>query len=264
MNSSVNIFPESNENIDFVTEIKYYLFFWPWFVLSIVLFLSGSFTYLRYADVLYQTTATLQVKDAKSDPSSFITQGTAPMFNFSSVKIDNFLALMGSKPIMANVVDNLDLQILVHKNGRIKDELVFQDQIPFDIVFKTEKIFGPEDINIELENDNVLLTLNNTVYKLKTDKTIEFEDFVINFKKKSFKGATYSVQRKSRRSAISKLQKSVSVSSSDTAGDNIDISIAGTNIQRNEAVISTLIKAVHQDQVLDKQQVYSLSIDFFQ
>jgi uncharacterized protein involved in exopolysaccharide biosynthesis len=65
---------EENDYVDIVKEIRYYLFFWPWFLLSLILFTTGTYIYLRYADTVYQTSATLQVKDSSSDPSSFLIQ----------------------------------------------------------------------------------------------------------------------------------------------------------------------------------------------
>ena len=65
---------QENDSIDILQEIRYYTFFWPWFLFSIIFLISVSFIYLRYSNNKYSTSATLQVKDAKSDPSSFLTK----------------------------------------------------------------------------------------------------------------------------------------------------------------------------------------------
>ena len=59
--------------LDIVKEIRYYTFFWPWFLASIFLMSVLAFVYLRYTSNTYASTAIIQVKDAKSDPSSFLT-----------------------------------------------------------------------------------------------------------------------------------------------------------------------------------------------
>ena len=99
----------------------------------------GAYFYLRYADTVYQTSAILQVKDASSDPSSFLTKGAGAMFDFGNVKIDNFIVQINSKPNLTEVINRLDLQVQVNSVGRIKQDLEFVDDIPFQIVFKTEK-----------------------------------------------------------------------------------------------------------------------------
>ena len=91
MNTPDN-FLDQDVSIDLVKEIRYYIFFWPWFLISVLLFTFASFIYLRYADTIYQTSATLQVKDATSDPSAFLTQSSSPMFNLGRTKIDNYIA----------------------------------------------------------------------------------------------------------------------------------------------------------------------------
>jgi uncharacterized protein involved in exopolysaccharide biosynthesis len=76
MNTADNFINQDNDTVDIVKEVRYYLFFWPWFLASVVLFSLGTYVYLRYANTIYQTNATLQVKDASSDPSSFLTEGS--------------------------------------------------------------------------------------------------------------------------------------------------------------------------------------------
>ena len=85
MNTTDNFFDEQDSD-DILNEIRYYIFFWPWFIVSVLFFALGSFIYLRYADTIYKTNATLQVKDAASDPSSFLTENSSPMFSFGRIK----------------------------------------------------------------------------------------------------------------------------------------------------------------------------------
>ena len=82
MNTQDSFSDQNNDSIDIVKELLYYLFFWPWFVLSVLVFVFGAYFYLRYADTIYQTSATLQVKDSSADPSSFLTQSTGAMFPY--------------------------------------------------------------------------------------------------------------------------------------------------------------------------------------
>ena len=137
MNTPENFLNQDNDSFDIVKEIRYYLFFWPWFLVTVLMFGFGAYFYLRYADTVYQTSATLQVKDASSDPSSFLTQGAGAMFDFGKVKIDNFITQISSKSNFSEVADRLDLQTQVYAVGRVSQRPVFGDDIPFQIVFKT-------------------------------------------------------------------------------------------------------------------------------
>ena len=86
MNTSEKFKDIGNDNIDIIKEIRYYTFFWPWFLACIFITCLSSYIYLRYSKNIYSTNAVIQVKDAKSDPSSFLAQSSAAMFNFNRVK----------------------------------------------------------------------------------------------------------------------------------------------------------------------------------
>ena len=96
---------QENDGIDFIQQIRYYIFFWPWFLFSIIFFILSSLIYLRYSNNIYSTSATLQVKDAKSDPSSFLTQSAGAMFNFNRVKLDNYILQIVSNSNINGVID---------------------------------------------------------------------------------------------------------------------------------------------------------------
>ena len=74
-----------NNSIDIKREISYYLFFWPWFLVFTLILLGGTFLNLRYADRIYESSAQIQIKNSKADPSSFLTEGSGFNLNRSSL-----------------------------------------------------------------------------------------------------------------------------------------------------------------------------------
>ena len=121
---------EGSDSVDLLAELRYYFFFWSWYIGIMLFSIACTLLYFRYCDVVYETTATIQVKEAQSDPSDFITAGTAAMFDFSNVKIDNYIARTTSNNNMRKVVNSLDLSTQVSKKGRVKNTLLFNDEIP--------------------------------------------------------------------------------------------------------------------------------------
>ena len=70
-----NINLENNDSINLnIKALKYYLFFWPWFLFSFIVFLTSAYIYLRYTSTTFLTTSTLQVKDLsdKRDEKIFV------------------------------------------------------------------------------------------------------------------------------------------------------------------------------------------------
>ena len=90
--------------------------------------------------MIYKTEATLQVKDAYSDPSSFLTETVTPMFNFGRTKIDNHIAQIGSLINLAKLSDRLDLQTQIYSVGRVKQSFLFGNDIPIELFLKLIKL----------------------------------------------------------------------------------------------------------------------------
>ena len=251
---------QENESLDILQEIRYYTFFWPWFLFSILLFIFGSFIYLRYSNNLYSTSAILQVKDAKSDPSSFLTQSAGAMFNFNRVKLDNYTSQIISNSNINNVVDLLDLQTQVYAVGRVKSSINFGDEIPFTINFKSDKIFE-DGISLKFKDSNKTLEFDGKFYNLGDGTFFQFDDFdleILDYETDT----EFLVRNTSKKIAASSLLSSIVISPSSKEGDNIDINIQGPNIKRNEAILNTLIDVAHNDQVNEKRKIYDLSINF--
>ena len=261
MNTPDNFLNQDNSSIDIVKEIRYYTFFWPWFLVTLLMSGFGAYFYLRYTDTVYQTSAILQVKDASSDPSSFLTEGAGAMFDFGKVKIDNYIVQVNSKPNLTEVINRLDLQVRVNSVGRIKQDLEFGDNIPFQIVFKTQKIY--QQIRLVLNSSEGMLQLGDQTISFDLSIPLETDDFILKVNSDQIQEKLeFLISRGTKDSALEYLSKSVVVSGSSKSGDNIDLSIKGTNRARNEAIINTIIDVTHLQQIKDKQEIFALSINF--
>ena len=133
-NNFENSLNNEGESIDIKREFSYYFFFWPWFLVTIVLALIGSYTYLRYTPNIYSSSAQVQI--TKSDASSsFLTTEVTSLFG-TRVNVDNDISVITSNHILSQVVQQLNLQTSVLEVGRIKSSLKFGKEIPFEIEFK--------------------------------------------------------------------------------------------------------------------------------
>ena len=261
MNTPENYLNKDSDSLDFVKEMRYYIFFWPWFLVTVLMSGFGAYFYLRYADTVYQTSAILQVKDASSDPSSFLTEGAGAMFDFGQVKIDNYIVQINSKPNLFEVVDSLDLQTQVYAVGRIRQSILFGDDIPFQIVFKTEKTY--EQIRLVLSPSEGILQFGDQTRSFDFSIPLETDDFILKVNSDQIKEKSeFLISRGTKDSALEYLSKSVVVSGGSKTGDNIDLTINGTNSIRNEAIINTIIDFAHLQQIKDKQEIFALSISF--
>ncbi|MEP0481458.1 MAG: Wzz/FepE/Etk N-terminal domain-containing protein, partial [Nonlabens sp.] len=64
MSSTTNM--ETNQALSLKDQINQYLRYWPWFVISVFIFLLLGFVYLRYASKEYVASTKILIKDTQS------------------------------------------------------------------------------------------------------------------------------------------------------------------------------------------------------
>ena len=89
----INAFGSEEDNMDIKQEVRRYLRYWPWFVLSMVIMLVGAYAYLRYAPRIYQTTAKIKILD-ESEGLELPT--SAFVFNRSNINLENEIEILTS------------------------------------------------------------------------------------------------------------------------------------------------------------------------
>lgn len=115
-----------NEEENFLSKLlNIYLPYWPMFFFLVILFGIGATIYLRYATRIYDTTATILVKDEKKgvDESNMMEQ----LNLFSSKKlVENEIEVIQSRSLMRRVVDSLYLYAPITQKGTIKSSSAYR------------------------------------------------------------------------------------------------------------------------------------------
>jgi capsular exopolysaccharide synthesis family protein len=141
-----NSFYQEEEGSLFSQVLFKYLPYWPLFLILLVLSGSGAYVYLHYAVPVYETAATVMVKDEKKglDDSNLMEQ----LNLFGSKKlVENEIEVIQSRTLMREVVKNLDLYAPVTQEGRIKSRsayltspIAIQVRNP-DSLWETHKVY---------------------------------------------------------------------------------------------------------------------------
>jgi len=71
-NNFENFLNQEEDALNLKKEISYYIFFWPWFLLTIIMALAGSYTYLRYTPNIYKSNAQIQITKSDASSSSYL------------------------------------------------------------------------------------------------------------------------------------------------------------------------------------------------
>ena len=109
--------------------LNQYLKFWPWFILSVVIFVSISILYVRYSTYIYQSQATILIKDsnnsALSELAAFEDLGLGGG-GLSKSDFENEIEIIKSKRLISQVVDDFQLNVKYYREGNVKSSEVFK------------------------------------------------------------------------------------------------------------------------------------------
>ena len=154
--------------------VSQYTRYWYWFLIAVILALAGAFIFLRYTETLYQTKATVIIKDEKNGGGAAELAAFADFgkffSKFGSNKIENELAVFKSKRIISEVIKTLHLNIIYENVGAIKTTQLYKNK-PITVEYLSInknanvpklyfKILSKEQYKIEIENGNELGTYN--------------------------------------------------------------------------------------------------------
>lgn len=108
--------------------------YWPLFIVLILIFLAGAWTYLQYSTPLYQASASILIKDEKkgSDESKL-----SESLNYLSSKkiVENEIEVLRSKLLMKQVVKSKRLYASVFEEGKLKPKLAYSTS-PINIEYR--------------------------------------------------------------------------------------------------------------------------------
>ena len=248
-----------NEGFNLKNEISYYLFFWPWFLLTVVMALIGSYTYLRYTPNVYSSSAQVQI--TKSDASSsFLSTEVTSLFG-TRVNVQNDIAVITSNHILSKVVQRLNLQTSITEVGRVKSSLLYDNELPFNIQFKNLERF--QQWNLSVTNGKAIIRNGLSSFQVNKNDSLVNDDFSLNVSDLSLiNEKQFIVSNIALNNATASLKKRIKATPSSDRGEIINLSISGTNKKRNDAILNTLIQVIIEDRIADQRQLSNSSIEF--
>ena len=258
------------DNFDLKKEFRYYFFFWPWFLGFTLILLFCTFFYLRYEERIYESNAQIQIKKGdSSDPASMLLGGTN-LFSFNRDYLDNDIAIITSQHILEQVVKRLDLQTNVYTIGSIvgsiNTKLLYNKLPHIEVIFKDSEKSKVIDFNV-IDNDELEINIDELNFKILKGQVYDSEDLFIKPKDSLFLyDQTFRITNTSLSNATDQLRGSLIVEAASIKynGEIINLTIKGTNIERNENILNTLIEVLAEDQVKDKREISKVSIDFIE
>jgi len=261
MQSSTNHpeFEEAEEEVSIGDIFYRFLPYWPLFVLLLIINLSGAWLYLRYTKPVYETTATLLIKDDKNTPANANDLMQAFDMFGSKKNVENEVEVLQSKTLMEQVVKDLHLYAPVFSQGRVLNQLaythspiVIEARYPDSItlVKKIPFIYNHTKGTINFDHSNYPLnqwvSTSYGILRFLPNKYYTSKD-LLQAKENSFYFSLMPVK-----SAVNSVLTELNIAPSSKQSTVIDLSIKGQIPRRGEDILNELLKVYTEAAILDK------------
>src|SRR5579863_9571567 len=131
---------QSEEDISLFKQLSFkYLPYWPLFAVLFVLFTTAGYFYLKNSTPIYESTASILIKDEKK--------------GFDDSKVEESLNLFGSKNIVENEIEVIRSKAVL---GQVTKDLKLYSPMYEERKFKTVSAYLSSPITVEAQNPDAI------------------------------------------------------------------------------------------------------------
>ena len=262
----------NQENIedkyDLKKELFKYLFFWRWFVFSIILCVIISFFYLRYSHTIYSTSAKIKILDKKE--ASLELPSASDLFSSNKINLENEIELLSSYTIINKIIEKQNLNTNFYSVGSIMATRIAHLPFQFDQVISNDSIREKLVFDIYFNDDAIeIIDINtDTTYLFNTYTTYTIPHdlpFNISWDKTTVLASneeSYKVVFSNTKNTVSQLKKKISLSQVGKESDIIALQMDNECSKYTELVLNTIVDVFDRDGVSDRQMIHKRTIDF--
>lgn len=260
---------EETQEVSIADLFYKYLSYWPLFLLLLVIFLAGAWIYLRYTVPVYETTATLLIKDDKNSNPGTDLMDALDLFG-SQKNVENEVEVLQSKTLMQEVVKNLHLYAPVFIKGRVINQSAYLGS-PVVIEAKyPDSLISSDGNKIEFKFSDITNTVtvnNKTIFLNQWDSTTYgILKFLPNkyYKKPDSinKNLEYYFSIGTVKATANNILKQVTISPSSQQSTVIDLSIKDEVKKRGEDILNELLSVYDKAAIEDKNVLAANTLKF--
>jgi len=249
------------------------LYFWYWFALGLLFAMTGAYLYSRYATPIYETEATLLIKDNKNvgDVGGLQNDilGQLSMLTGNS-NVQNEMAILSSRTIVEKSVRDLGLQSSYFVPAHLHNDREIYKETPVLLVplFLRDSSEG-ETLYVVVNRDSTY-TLSDDQGKVtvRDGETASLPCGTFLVKKNPYpllSDSTYKkiiVRATSISTMVRECQECLSLSQTDKTSSVIELSFKTTVPRKGEDFLNTLIREYNLAGLTDKNLAAANTINF--
>lgn len=251
-------FQAKEEKLDLRKTISKYLYKWPWFIASMFVFIIGAYIYLRYSVPQYQSKTTLKFDKKTNDLSSALADLDNLGIGLGNAdELKSEAAVVNSRPILMQVVKNLNLNVEYFNAGEFKDWQLFAGA-PITakiLTYNKKKFVSSQYTMTKIKGDEFTLQneqKGNTTGKFNIPVKLDFGTVVLQRNSALTPKSEYKIIFWNPIEKVKKLEKTIQVSLPDEKAMLMEISLIASLPEKSEAILNEVTKQYNLDGQRDK------------
>lgn len=257
--------------MDLKKEFLKYFQYWPWFLLSLIVFVGAAFVYIKIVPSTYETSATILIDKKQEDQTKIITISSDK--KSSEDKLDDEIRLVTSNEFLLTVVKNLNLNFTYYeKVFTVKNNIV--NEVPFVLTPTVAKDSLPIlSYEIKINRSGFVITEPEseeiyTVNGYDGKEDVAGLPFKIQLSAKAKKNPSnyfekeYKVNLEPTSVALKNLKGSLSVLSDINAKGVLELKHVSSSPDRSRKILSEIIVQLDKSIVLNKQKVFRNTVSY--
>jgi len=260
---------EENEEVSLGDLFYKFIPYWPFFLMLVIISVAGAWVYLRYKLPVYQTTATLLIKDDKSSTPASELQDAFDMFG-AKKNVENEVEVLQSKTLMKEVVENLHLYAPVFVRGRVIHQSAYVLSPIIVEVKYPDSIKAVKEVHFYYNNRVKTIVIHDVTYRVNQWEATPYG--IIRFlPNPNYYPAVEPAKEKPDyyyfslipvKNAADQVLRQVNINPSSQQSTVIDLSIQGEVPERGEDILNQLLRVYNQAAILDKNQLAANTLKF--
>lgn len=257
--------------MEFKKEFLKYLQYWPWFVLSLILFVGAAFIFIKIVPPTYQTSALIFVDKKQEDKTKIITISTNQKNDEDNVEEE--IRLMTSNEFLLDVIKNVNLNIsYFEKVYTLQNNIV--TKVPFILKLTVDRDSLPQiSYDIKVTKDGFLITDPKTerIYNVKGyegDQKVYGLPFTIQLAENAKKNASYYFESEYKVSleptalALENLKESLVVLADEKSKGTIELNHTGSSPVLSRKILNEMIFLLGKNIVINKQKLFTNTVSY--
>src|SRR5215469_13639924 len=234
--------------------------YWPLFLLCLALSIAGCWFYLRYQTPVYESTATILIKDEKKgeDDSRIIES-----LNLLATKkiIENEIEVLKSKQLMTEVVKKLSLYAPIFEKGKLKDLSAYASSPVSIQSFNPDSLIETDKVFFSYDYTSKKVTVGRNQYPL--NEWVTTPHGVLKFIPQNGKtrNQLYFVLINPKKLAFS-LESGLNIEEASKLSSVLNLKLRDAVPKRSEDILNELISAYNNAAITEKNKLADNTLTF--